>query len=95
MVKEERQGNERHYDVITLKDEKIKSEKKTEITGAEKNKMFPTDIGMLVNDFLVANFKKTFLILILPPSSKKSLTTLPTARFEMAENVERILHSFP
>jgi len=57
VVKEERQGKERQYDVITLKDEKIKSEKKTEITGAEKNKMFPTDIGMLVNDFLVANFK--------------------------------------
>src|SRR6185295_11286841 len=58
VVKEEREGKEREYDVITLKNDQIKSEKKTEITGAEKNKLFPTDIGMLVTDFLVLNFKK-------------------------------------
>ncbi|MEO8086338.1 MAG: type I DNA topoisomerase [Bacteroidota bacterium] len=57
VVKEERMGREREYDVITLRDDKIKAEKKTETTGADKNKLFPTDIGMLVNDFLVANFK--------------------------------------
>lgn len=57
VVKEEREGKERHYDVITLKNNQIKSEKKTEITGAEKNKLFPTDVGMLVTDFLVTNFK--------------------------------------
>jgi DNA topoisomerase-1 len=58
VVKEDREGKERLYDVFSLKDDKIKSEKKTEITGAEKSKMFPTDIGMLVNDFLVNNFKE-------------------------------------
>ena len=57
VVKEERMGREREYDVITLRDNQIKAEKKTETTGADKNKLFPTDIGMLVNDFLVANFK--------------------------------------
>ncbi len=57
-VKEERQGRERIYHVIRLKDNKVSHEDKTEITGAEKNKLFPTDIGMLVNDFLVANFKE-------------------------------------
>lgn len=58
VVKEERQGRERPYQVLTLKKSKITSETKTEITGAEKNKLFPTDIGMLVNDFLVLNFKE-------------------------------------
>ncbi|MCX6274890.1 MAG: type I DNA topoisomerase [Bacteroidetes bacterium] len=58
VVKEERMGREREYDVITLRDNQIKAEKKTETTGADKNKLFPTDIGMLVNDFLVANFKE-------------------------------------
>lgn len=57
VVKEERQGRERNYRVLTLKGSKMKKETKTEITGAEKNKLFPTDIGMLVNDFLVLNFK--------------------------------------
>jgi DNA topoisomerase-1 len=57
VLKEERQGKERKYQVLTLKDSKITKETQTEITGAEKNKLFPTDIGMLVTDFLVANFK--------------------------------------
>ena len=58
VVKEERMGKERAYTVLTLKKNKVTSETKTEITGAEKNKLFPTDIGMLVNDFLVSNFKE-------------------------------------
>ncbi|HNQ60799.1 MAG TPA: type I DNA topoisomerase [Bacteroidia bacterium] len=57
VLKEERQGKERAYQVLTLKDSKITKETQTEITGAEKNKLFPTDIGMLVTDFLVDNFK--------------------------------------
>ncbi len=56
VIKEERQGKERNYFVITLKNNKISEQTKTEITGAEKNKLFPTDIGMVVNDFLLTNF---------------------------------------
>ncbi len=56
VVKEGREGNERKYAVLTLKDDAITSVTKTEITGAEKSKLFPTDIGMVVNDFLLANF---------------------------------------
>lgn len=58
VVKEDRQGRERIYNVITLKDNHVLSFTKTEITGAEKAKLFPTDIGAVVNDFLVANFKE-------------------------------------
>jgi DNA topoisomerase-1 len=56
VVKEARDGVERKYKVLTLNSGKISNETKTEITGAEKNKLFPTDIGMLVTDFLVTNF---------------------------------------
>lgn len=56
VVKESREGVERKYRVLTLKNNAIVSEIKTEITGAEKMKLFPTDIGSLVNDFLVENF---------------------------------------
>ena len=56
VLKEDRQGKERLYDVLTLKNDSIKVEQKTEITGAEKSKMFPTDIGMVVNDFLLKEF---------------------------------------
>lgn len=56
VVKEERTGVQRNYNVITLKGDNLKSEIKTENTGAEKNKLFPTDIGMVVNDFLIQHF---------------------------------------
>ncbi len=59
VVKEDREGKERNYKIITLIiNEKIKEEVKTEITGAEKSKLFPSDIGIVVNDFLVENFKQ-------------------------------------
>lgn len=57
MVKEEREGKKRSFQVINLKDGKISSANKSENTGAEKNKLFPTDIGAVVNDFLVEHFK--------------------------------------
>lgn len=56
VVKEEREGVERNYNVLILKNKNISEEVKTERTGAEKNKMFPTDIGMVVNDFLLKEF---------------------------------------
>lgn len=58
VVKEEKPGTERRYNVYTLKDNQVTTKHNTEITGAEKNKLSPTDIGMVVNDFLVENFKK-------------------------------------
>jgi DNA topoisomerase I len=54
--KESRDGNERSYKVVELVDNKVTSGTKTEMTGVEKNKLFPTDIGMIVNDFLVEHF---------------------------------------
>ncbi len=56
VIKEDRQGKERFYDFLTLKNNELKVEKKSEITGAEKSKLFPTDIGMVVNDFLLKEF---------------------------------------
>jgi len=54
--KEPRDGKEREYKVITLSDKSISEKIQTEITGAEKNKMFPTNIAMVVTDFLVEHF---------------------------------------
>ncbi len=56
VVKESREGTERKYRILTLKNSEVSAETKTEITGAEKMKLFPTDIGSLVTDFLVENF---------------------------------------
>ncbi len=56
VVKESRDGHKRDYNVLTLKNGNIAKKAKQEITGAEKNKLFPTDIGTVVNNFLMQYF---------------------------------------
>jgi DNA topoisomerase-1 len=56
VVKEGRPGKEREYGYILLDQNGIKQETLTEMAGAEKSKLFPTDIGKVVTDFLVENF---------------------------------------
>ncbi|MCX6182640.1 MAG: type I DNA topoisomerase [Bacteroidetes bacterium] len=56
IIKETREGEERPYKIMTLENGLINSFDQTEITGAEKNKLFPTDIGTVVNDFLEKHF---------------------------------------
>jgi DNA topoisomerase-1 len=56
VVKEAREGVERKYKVLTLKNDTIGKRDDAEITGAEKNKLFPTNTAMIVNDFLVEHF---------------------------------------
>jgi len=51
------EGTDRDYDQLTLKQGTITEKKLTERVGADKGKLIPTDIGMIVNDFLVENFK--------------------------------------
>ncbi|ERJ58082.1 type I DNA topoisomerase [Sphingobacterium paucimobilis] len=57
VIKEDRDGKPRNYNVLTLSGSEITEILKTEMTGVERNKLFPTDIGVLVNDFLVEHFK--------------------------------------
>ena len=57
VLKEDREGIERAYKQLMLKKGAITVKELTEITGAEKSKLFPSDIGMLVTDFLVEYFK--------------------------------------
>jgi DNA topoisomerase-1 len=56
VVKGNKEGEERRYNVDTLKGNLITSKTKTETTGSEKGKLVPTDVGIVVNDFLMAHF---------------------------------------
>lgn len=56
VVKENRDGTPRPYRILSLAADRITDTTATENTGAEKQKLFPTDIGMVVNDFLVEHF---------------------------------------
>ena len=56
--KGDKKGEERSYTVDTLKGKVISQKIRNEIVGSEKGKLLPTDIGIVVNDFLMKNFKE-------------------------------------
>jgi DNA topoisomerase I len=56
VTREDRPGEKREIRTHTLQSNKIKGVVKTEMAGREKAKLFPMDIGMIVNDFLIENF---------------------------------------
>lgn len=56
VVKGDKEGTKRSYCVITLAKNTIKEVEKTETVGADRNKLMPTDIGIVVNDFLMEYF---------------------------------------
>ena len=56
IVKEDREGQARSYTVLTLQKQVIKRTQPTETVGTEKQKLFCTDVAMVVNDFLVDHF---------------------------------------
>lgn len=57
VIKEDREGKQRQYKSLVLKDKQVVSTVETENYASEKSKLFPTDIGVVVNDFLVLHFK--------------------------------------
>ncbi len=56
VVKQNREGQKRSYTQLTLTGDRIASKTLTENVGKEKNRLSPTDIGMLVNDYLETQF---------------------------------------
>ena len=58
VVKKDKDGIKRSFHIISLANNQIAESKAEENTGAEKNKMFPTDLGMVVTDFLKQHFSQ-------------------------------------
>ncbi len=59
VVKEDRPGTKRDFRILKVEPgQAVQHEKDQETTGAEKQKLFPTDMGMVVNDFLMENFQE-------------------------------------
>lgn len=54
----DKEGVKREYTIISLKGEKVTESTETENTGAERSKLFPTDLGMVVTDFLSEHFER-------------------------------------
>jgi DNA topoisomerase I len=58
VTKESREGEQRMYRILTLQKDQITDKTATENTGATKNMLYPSDIGMIVTDFLDQHFDK-------------------------------------
>ncbi|RMD69977.1 MAG: DNA topoisomerase I, partial [Bacteroidetes bacterium] len=58
VVKKSTEGTPRPFTVLRLVDGEIKKEQATEMVGAVKGRLFPTDMGMVVTDFLTEHFRK-------------------------------------
>ena len=56
VVKGDKAGEERNYTMLSLKEGNITEQVRTEMVGTEKSKLLPTDIGIVVNDFLTQYF---------------------------------------
>jgi DNA topoisomerase-1 len=56
VIKGDKKGEERYYNVMTLRGKQIQDKQRVEMTGSDKGKLIPTDIGIVVNDFLMENF---------------------------------------
>lgn len=57
VIKGDKEGTERAYSILTLNKKGIQESSKTEMVGADRNKLMPTDIGIVVNDFLMEYFQ--------------------------------------
>ncbi|MBL7828687.1 MAG: DNA topoisomerase I, partial [Saprospiraceae bacterium] len=58
VVKDSREGEERLFQILLLKSGQITQKQDKEITGTTKNVLYPTDMGMIVSDFLEEHFQK-------------------------------------
>lgn len=91
--KDDREGFERVYKTILLKNGKINQAEKTEIHGAEKSKLFPSDIGMVVNDFLVEHFPK-IVSFNFTASVEKEFDEIAEGKKKWTEMIDRFYKPF-
>ena len=87
------EGEERKYSVITLVNNKIKETTKKEIAGADKNKLIPTDIGMVVNDFLVEYFA-SILEYNFTAKVEKNFDKIAEGKIEWQKSIEEFYNMF-
>lgn len=93
VLKEDRDGTERKYKVLILKKGDITEADKTEMHGTEKAKLFPSDIGMVVNDFLVEHFPK-IVDYNFTATVEKEFDEIAVGNLEWAEMIDRFYKPF-
>lgn len=93
VLKEDRPGTERNFYVLKLENGDISENFETENTGAEKAKLFPTDIGMVVNDYLVGHFKE-ILDFNFTANVEKEFDEIAAGKVIWSEMIDRFYRPF-
>jgi DNA topoisomerase-1 len=91
--KGDRPADKREYNVLKLKGGKITDKIKEENTGAEKSKLFPTDIGLVVNDFLNENFP-TILNYNFTADVEKEFDNIADGDIKWTESIDKFYKTF-
>jgi len=91
--KGDRTGTERNYVVLTLSGDQLRDERKSDVVGREKAKLFPTDIGGLVNDFLVEYFSN-ILDYNFTASIEKEFDKIADGEMEWTQMISRFYPGF-
>ena len=95
VIKEDRPGETRNISILTLKENKGKVEEKMkkETFGKEKGKLFPSDIGMVVNDFLLEHFGD-ILDYNFTAKVEKQFDEIASGRINWTEMIRRFYEDF-
>jgi len=93
VIKEDRKGGKREMRKLLLSGEKVTSTTVKENFGFEKGKLFPTDIGMVVNDFLEQNFKN-IMNFNFTASVEKEFDEIATGDLDWSSMIERFYGPF-
>ncbi|MBQ2608653.1 MAG: type I DNA topoisomerase [Paludibacteraceae bacterium] len=86
-------GHKREYRVYTLRDDKITERMRQEMAGADSQKLMPTDLGYITNDFLVANFPE-ILRYDFTAKEEENFDDIAEGNAEWVQTVDTFYHTF-
>ena len=86
-------GKKREYNLLTLKNGKINDRQKQELYGADPQKLLPTDLGRITNDFLVEQFP-TILSYDFTATEEENFDKIATGDANWVKTVDKFYHTF-
>jgi DNA topoisomerase-1 len=93
VIKGDREGVERSYYILTLHNREITEQEKKEIAGSDRNKLIPTDIGIVVNDFLMEYFPNV-MDYNFTASVEKEFDSIAEGKMNWTEAIDRFYKVF-
>ncbi|MBN1251518.1 MAG: type I DNA topoisomerase [Bacteroidales bacterium] len=93
VIKEDREGKERNFNQFILKNNIISHQLSTEVFAKEKSKLFPTNIGMVVNDFLIKYFEN-ILDFNFTADVEKQFDQIAIGKLKWTNMIDKFYHPF-